>query len=266
MDKKEIIRQIDRYITGELDQNETDLLWIEFLKNPNYYDWFETELHLRHLIKKGSIQGDKPAEKPENFGTGNAKFWILAIAAIILLSFGIQYFSVTDGDVMTQIALDNIDHTELLGSDILRSDQQEVRPVDISINEALAEALEGNTKASIGRFREILSEFPVAEQKNRIEMNLAILLYNTSDFTGAKELFLNIIAAETVTSYSREKALWFLGNTYLNLEDPENAKDVLFEVYSLDGRFKNSASQHLLQLHSDLGMILPDDFDPSTVE
>lgn len=266
MDEKEIIRQIDRYITGELDQNETDLLWVEFLKNPNYYDWFETELHLRHLLKKGSIQEKKPAAKPEYFRIGNAKIWILAMAAIILLSFGIQYFSVSDTDFMTQIALDNIDHTELLGSDILRSDQQEVRPIDISINEALAEALEGNNEAAIGRFREIISEFPAAEQRSRIEMNLGILLYNASDFTGAKELFANVIAADSATSYSREKALWFLGNTFLKLEEPENAKEALFEVYSKDGRFKNSASQLLLQLNSDLGMNLPDDFEPGTLK
>ena len=52
MTEKEIIRMlklIEAYILGKLDQREIDLLWIEFLKAPEWYDLFETELHLRSL-------------------------------------------------------------------------------------------------------------------------------------------------------------------------------------------------------------------------
>ncbi len=52
MTVKEFIRiqkLIEAYILGKLDQREIDLLWIEFLKAPEWYDLFETELHLRSL-------------------------------------------------------------------------------------------------------------------------------------------------------------------------------------------------------------------------
>jgi len=52
MTENEIIRMqklIEAYILGKLDQREIDLLWIEFLKKPEWYDIFETELYLRSL-------------------------------------------------------------------------------------------------------------------------------------------------------------------------------------------------------------------------
>ena len=52
MTDREIIRMqklIEAYILGKLDQREIDQLWIEFLKSPEWYDLFETELHLRSL-------------------------------------------------------------------------------------------------------------------------------------------------------------------------------------------------------------------------
>lgn len=39
-------QQIVRYINGELPTEEIDKLWINFLKAPDWYEYFETELHL----------------------------------------------------------------------------------------------------------------------------------------------------------------------------------------------------------------------------
>ena len=52
MTEKEILKiqkQIENFILGKLSQREIDLLWIEFLKAPEWYDLFEVELHLRAL-------------------------------------------------------------------------------------------------------------------------------------------------------------------------------------------------------------------------
>ena len=51
MEDQKIIKEINRYIKGELGPAEIDELWVEFLKNPEYYEWFETELHLIKLAK-----------------------------------------------------------------------------------------------------------------------------------------------------------------------------------------------------------------------
>ena len=46
-----MMKKIDRYIRGELAQGEIDELWIEFIKEPDWYRIFETDLHIRSLQK-----------------------------------------------------------------------------------------------------------------------------------------------------------------------------------------------------------------------
>ncbi len=47
-----IQEQIEQYIRGNLDENEIDSLWIEFLRAPYWYDYFLTQLHLSAFTKK----------------------------------------------------------------------------------------------------------------------------------------------------------------------------------------------------------------------
>ena len=43
-------RQITRYIKGELELNEVDQLWIEFLKDPELFELFIIEVHIFIII------------------------------------------------------------------------------------------------------------------------------------------------------------------------------------------------------------------------
>ena len=55
MNEKRIIdmmQRIEKYILGKITQKEIDELWIEFLKDPEWYSIFETELHLRSIARK----------------------------------------------------------------------------------------------------------------------------------------------------------------------------------------------------------------------
>ena len=51
----DMMQRIDSYIRGRLNQQEIDELWIEFLKEPEWYRIFETDLHIRSLIRKKGI-------------------------------------------------------------------------------------------------------------------------------------------------------------------------------------------------------------------
>jgi len=51
----DMMQRIDSYIRGRLNQQEIDQLWIEFLKEPDWYSKFETDLHLRSLIRKNGL-------------------------------------------------------------------------------------------------------------------------------------------------------------------------------------------------------------------
>lgn len=44
-----------KYINGELSEEEIDILWIEFLKDPERFNRFLTLLHLEALRKRGGF-------------------------------------------------------------------------------------------------------------------------------------------------------------------------------------------------------------------
>lgn len=59
MTEKDIIyiqKLIEDYLLGKLDQRQIDQLWIEFLKEPEWYDLYEAELHLRALGRAAEIK------------------------------------------------------------------------------------------------------------------------------------------------------------------------------------------------------------------
>lgn len=49
-------QQIEDYIRGKLSPGEIDSLWVEFLKNPAAFEYFEVLLHLHHLNKSTEKQ------------------------------------------------------------------------------------------------------------------------------------------------------------------------------------------------------------------
>lgn len=53
MDDQQIQEYIERYVKGNLSDHEEDLLWIEFLKDPGWFEYFNTYLNLL-AIAKGS--------------------------------------------------------------------------------------------------------------------------------------------------------------------------------------------------------------------
>jgi len=50
-----MMKKIDRYIRGELDQGEIDQLWIEILKEPEWLEILEMDVLLRMDIKNPEI-------------------------------------------------------------------------------------------------------------------------------------------------------------------------------------------------------------------
>ncbi len=260
-DKIETLKKIERYIRGELSQKEIDELWVEFLKNPEYYEWFETELHLRSLARKGDnplvkeLPDTSGETKEEPSKIKSIRTWIIAAAASVLFVIGLQLFSVSEQESQNRWALASIEHTEMLGADILRSDEEEVSDFDISVNEALSAAYEEQYEEAIEKFSFLFEQAPSELQRVKIGMNLGILHYNLGEYETAKSHFRQVVNAEEIDRYAEEKAWWFLGNAQVNLNDLEEARESVFNAYSLDGRFQNPALSLLKKLDVRLGYI-----------
>ncbi|TVR15194.1 MAG: hypothetical protein EA391_11190 [Balneolaceae bacterium] len=258
----EILKSIEKFILGELSQSQIDDLWVEFLKNPEYYKLFETELYMRGLAGKGikpNFSDDlSQVKEPAVSYIYKYRVWFAAAAAALLITIGLQFFSINEQQAMQQWALSSIDTNEMLGAEIFRSDEPDVASIDIAINEALALAFNDETIIAIERFRELLTMPHTESQRVRIEVNLGILLYNVTAYESAVVYFESALGAESIDRNLKEKTYWFLGNAYLNIGQVNEARDAVFEAYTLSGRFQSPALALLKKLDQRIHTVPPD--------
>jgi len=73
-EKLEIEEQIDRYVAGQLSQEEIDELWVELVQHDEYMAYLETSANLKEITrdKQEKSAKDRPA-------------WMYAAAAVVLL-------------------------------------------------------------------------------------------------------------------------------------------------------------------------------------
>lgn len=257
-EKIKLQQKIDLYIKGELSQKEIDGLWKQFLKHPEWYDWFETEVHLRSLIKKQkkpnfTKEGNSSDSSQSSFG--DYKVWFYAAAAAVIMAISLQFFSFEQQEPIPGLALTEIEQSNLRGAEVLRSVDTPTENLDVAINEALATAYDGETEEAIRQFQDLLSQSPNNQQQARIEMNLGILFYNSGEYESARTHFQSILEIEGIKDYQVEKSWWFLGNALLNLDQPQEAREAVFNAYSMDGRYQSAALSLLKKLDKRLGNI-----------
>lgn len=255
MDKKINIKnlsQIESYINGTLSEKEIDELWMEFFKNPELHDYFIMELHLQDMRRKGEIPPglkkrgeDKVTERLEIYHV-----WRYAAAAVVFLVAIMQLFQfigVSEQGLVTP-PFAHIDRSELAGADIQRSANNLVPAADVSINEGLAFAYEGNADLAIQTFERLLERELSAEQQAMVSLNLGILFYNKGDYQEAVAAFSSVTRLEDVQGSLTEKGWWFLGNSLLQTGDIVGAKEAVRHTNSLNGRFQNEATELLGKL------------------
>jgi tetratricopeptide (TPR) repeat protein len=254
MTEKQIIKEIDRYINGELKPDEIDLLWEQFLKNPEYFEWFETELHLKKLAmdsKKGKKKIFRSKKKTSSGRKGAFRKWMLAAAAAVVIGFGLQLFFMDQEVSFHPYSIGAIDFAEMAGADLYRSDGERPGALDVAMNQGIAYAYNSEQDKAISQFQVILAHDPDHFIQIRAEMNLGILFFNTADFKSALPHFIYLSEQEDLPHYLEEKAWWFLGNTYLNLLELAEAREAVLRTSALDGRYKVSADSLLAKLAAD---------------
>lgn len=256
MSEEKIYREINRYIDGKLSEKEIESLWEIFVENPEYYEWFETELHLRDLAKEANQKNITTITslngKPEGGTRRYSKTWIFAVAAAILIGIGFQFYFIQDSGSFHPYSMNQIEIDEMSGTDILRSDESTVSKIDVEISRALSLAYEGELNDAISKFNSLLLQNPEPGQEANIMMNLGILHYNMRNFEEAKDYFETASESDVMNKFFREKAWWFLGNAYLNLEMLEEARETVYQVYIAEGRFESSAERLLQSLDQEL--------------
>jgi tetratricopeptide (TPR) repeat protein len=233
--ENKIEEKIDQYINGQLNQEEIDELWAELIQDGYHLDYLKTVANLKEAVKKR-----KQRQKARRM----RRYWSYAAAAVLALTIGIiGVFNLTD--VSSDVTVQPIQSIEL---DYYRSSEGTIN--DDANNRIIRDAI---TLANSGEFDQATSllsnELQKAEEPQwiaELNLNLGSLYYNEGDYQQSVGFFKEVVDREaSVDVLTVEKAYWYLGNAYFQLDELDQAKQNIEKAYALNGAYRRVAQSYL---------------------
>lgn len=233
----ELEQQIDRYVSGELNQDQVDELWTQLIQEPYYADYLKTVANISHIMSSSKIR------KVDTQEIRSTNVWY-AFAAAVVLVIGLMSTmliykdaSVNRFDAMSSLEMHNVRST------VISADE-----VEAGIQHGIGLAVTGNTDQAITHLSDLYEKVSLADVRSDIQLNIGIIQYNSSRYEEAKNTFLLITETSSDDKLMMEKALWYKANTFLKLGSVEEAKQLIRQVHDIDGAYRRIAATYLANL------------------
>jgi tetratricopeptide (TPR) repeat protein len=233
----ELEQQIDRYVSGELNQDQVDELWTQLIQEPYYAEYLKTVANISHIISSSKIR------KIETEEIRSTNVWY-AFAATVVLVIGLMSTmlfykdaSVNHFDAMSSLEMHNVRST------VISADE-----VEAGIQHGIGLAVTGNTEQAITHLSDLYEKVSRADVRSDIQLNIGIIQYNSSRYEEAKNTFQLITETSSDDKLMMEKALWYQANTYLKLGAVDEAKQIIRQVHDIDGAYRRIAATYLANL------------------
>lgn len=262
----ELEKQIDAYIKGKLTEEESRELWEALLQRPDYIELLETELGVKSIMeKRASADTDRDEQSVADGGViytlQKSWKWIAAAAAVALLAVTINVLQLDTERTLREMAVQNIDiSTNLASAPVLRSQKASITPADSLLNRGFEAAISGNMNRALAMYDQIIEKFGNEPAAVQALLNKGIIQYNRSEYGNAIGSFEKVLASVRNKPVAKEKAHWYMGNAYINTDELEKAREAIYEAYSMDGIYRQSAHRILQKLDEQLeGSVLEGD-------
>lgn len=259
----ELLKTIDAFLRGNLSEAEEDDLWKSLLKHPEYLDYLETEAALRDLYQEKSDSG-RGTEENKNLkqhleqdqvsgkipSESNAKInrmgAALAVAASITLIFAFLFlFNQPGQKTPGDLAINSIEISNMETSSIRRSETNKLTPADSLLNVGMQAAMTDNISKAERLYREVITKYDSEPAAAMAHLNLGIIQYNLGEYENAILSFRSAVEVPNTTMIVEEKAYWYMGNAYVNIEQWEKARSAVYEAYVQQGIFRDAAESLL---------------------
>jgi len=254
----ELEKQIDAYIKGKLNEEQAQKLWEQLLQRPDYIERLNTELGLKSIIEKEESKLEKAEASSAEEDTfiytlKQSKKWIAAAAAVVILIVAVNILQVDTQQTLEELALKDINIAENLSSaQILRSQKTEIPPSDSLLNRGFEAAISGDMDQAITMYNKIIEEYGDKPAAVQASLNKGIIQYNNGSFSESIASFKAVLQKVENKPVVREKAHWYMGNAYINLEKLKKAQTEIHKTYAIDGIYRKSASRLLKKLSQEL--------------
>jgi len=244
-----IYKKIDAYVKGSLSEEEIELLWNEFAKDPSLLDHLELEVGVKKIIREKTVKKTTPAKihSLPNW------VWHASAAAVIVLVALVQLFRVETPQNLQDFVVTSIPNQQLEIADNMRSEASGISEADSLLNLGFAAVSSGNTEEALFLFSEVIRKFNSEPYASKAYLNKGIINYNDGLYDEAIVNFEESAERAKENRMISEKAYWYLGNAYINVDQPEKALVAIGEAYNRNGIFRKPAFLLYRKLSYDLG-------------
>ena len=237
--RKEVEDKIDDYVQGRLSAEEIDELWAELVQDDYYLDYLKTVAALK------KIANEEREREAKIFNLSSAQKWISAAAAILLIVGSITIFNLS---TQTSETIQPVASIEL---DYYRSADGTAVEGEVGgevVREAITEANQGNVDAAVNLLDSQIAETDNVYDQAEMMITAGSILYNSGRYDEAIERFQFSIQSEVEDEIIRERAYWYLGNTYFQLNELDLAKVAFQNAYELNGAYSRVAQSYIKAL------------------
>lgn len=232
------------YLSGQLNQDEIDELWAEALEDGKKMNYLKTVANVKMFSGKNDL--DTENDTHQNAGG----YYLLhpkhyVAAALISVLIGVLAF-ISLPTSNSSIAPKQINPIESVSIDYYRSGNS-TSAVDDIIAEAVTTYNDGNIDEAYTLLNKHIEDGTHGEEaKIALKLQLGKIHYNEEEYDKAQSLFTDIVTSSE-TFNTKEKAMWFLANSYLQSSrvDSENALEVLEKISVMKGAHSRMAESML---------------------
>lgn len=232
---KELEKKIDLYVNGKLNAEQTDELWAELIQDDYYLDYMKSVANLKSIIdRKRAVQ---PSTKI--YSLQKVVRYAAAAAVIIIAgTLGIMNISSTNNISVSPV--------EQIGLDVVRDGDGIPETVtNEAIREAIRLATEGDVEEAVSLLQTELENAEEPQLIAELALSLGSIQYNNGNYSSSIENFNVVIAQNNIEVLTLEKGYWFLGNTYFQLDQLDEAEEAFRKAYELNGAYSRVAKTYV---------------------
>lgn len=237
---------IHDYLEGEMSAEKVDALWAYLLGSPDDMDYLETLATLKTMGEKGELLAD---EDYRSTGTTGQKEPVriyqlrkyLVAAAVLIVSITFSYTILQQSDTTAgPTPISSIEYNTERSAD-------QGTTFDEYVNSAVEQSAEGNVDEAMKVLASAYENLTLTnDQRNELRIVEGSVLYNGAKYEDAKVVFESLAnEKESIDFMDYEKSVWYLANTYLQLNERELARQKMQEVVELDGAYNRVARKSL---------------------
>lgn len=252
---KDIKKQIDAYVKGQLSEEEILSLWAEFAQNPSLLEDLELEVGLKKIIEEAASEGQVSNTQKATITSLPVWTWHAAAAAVLILIAFVQLLGEAPRTELEQFVVNSVPADQIETADGIRSKEMILTEADSLLNLGFSALVSENNDQALSLYNEVIDKYDVEPYGSKAYLNKGILLYNTSEYDSSITAFENALSRVQDSRMIQEKAYWYLANALINTGQLEEARIAVINAYSLDGVFRKPAFLLYKKLNYDLGNV-----------